>query len=123
VLGLRQHGPKARGERGKAIRPGAEEEEGRSCYSSGHLKTGASSSDLGTNMKNKGRERDLYLQNTVTRSEMTGKALGVHGFAGKMGVLTPKRFQEGRKLVGALLRANYLAGQGPCFVESLSWWY
>ncbi|RXI03262.1 hypothetical protein DVH24_003914 [Malus domestica] len=73
---------------GEARRPGAEEEEGRSCYSSGHLKMGASSSDLGTEMKNKERGRDFYLPNTVTRSEVTGKALGVHGFAGKMGVLT-----------------------------------
>ncbi|RXH78358.1 hypothetical protein DVH24_001876 [Malus domestica] len=66
----------------------ADEEEGRSCYSSGHLKTGASSSDLGTNMKNKERGRDFYLPNTVTRSKVTGKAHGVHEFAGKMGVLT-----------------------------------
>ncbi|CAN6700652.1 unnamed protein product [Malus baccata var. baccata] len=76
---------------GEARRPGAEEEEGRSCYSSGHLKTGASSSDLGTKMKNKERGRDFYLPNTVTRSEVTGKAHGMHGFAGKMGVLTHDR--------------------------------
>ncbi|KAM1035569.1 hypothetical protein ACFX2F_038820 [Malus domestica] len=73
---------------GEAGRPGTEEEEGRSCYSSGHLKTGASSSDLGTNMKNKERGRDFYLPNTVTRSEVIGKSLGVHRFTGKMGVLT-----------------------------------
>ncbi|RXH77255.1 hypothetical protein DVH24_023529 [Malus domestica] len=73
---------------GKAGWPWLAERVGRSCYSSGHLKTGASSSDLGTIVKNKERGRDLYLPNTVTRSEVTGKALGVHGFAGKVGVLT-----------------------------------
>ncbi|CAN6540511.1 unnamed protein product [Malus baccata var. baccata] len=76
---------------GKAGWPWLAEKECRSCYSSSHLKTGASSSDLGTIMKNKERGRDLYLPNTVTRSEVTGKALGVHGFAGKVGVLAPKR--------------------------------
>ncbi|CAN6564304.1 unnamed protein product [Malus baccata var. baccata] len=75
----------------KAGWPWLAEREGRSCYSSGHLKTGASSSDLGTNVKNKESGRDLYLPNIVTRSEVTGKALGVHGFAGKMGVLTHDR--------------------------------
>ncbi|CAN6700569.1 unnamed protein product [Malus baccata var. baccata] len=69
------------------------EEEGRSCYSSGHLKTGVSSSDLSTNVKYKERGRDLYLPNVVTRSEVTGKALGVHGITGKVGVLTHDRFQ------------------------------
>ncbi|KAM2360285.1 hypothetical protein ACFXTH_002698 [Malus domestica] len=73
---------------GKAGWPSAEEEEGRSCYSSGHLKTGVSRSDLSTNMKNKERGRGFYLPNTVTRLEVIGKALGVHGFTGKMGVLT-----------------------------------
>ncbi|KAM2488886.1 hypothetical protein PS1_045932 [Malus domestica] len=68
---------------GKAGWPGAEEKEGQSYYSSGHLKTGVSSSDLSTNMKNKERGRGFYLPKTVTRSEVTGKSFQSPRFAGK----------------------------------------
>ncbi|CAN6541532.1 unnamed protein product [Malus baccata var. baccata] len=88
-MGLGFNGLKARGEKkGKAGWPWFAEREGWSCYSSGHLKTRASSSDLGTNMKNKERERGFYLPKTITRSEVTGKSLQSPRVRQKTGVIT-----------------------------------
>ncbi|CAN6693424.1 unnamed protein product [Malus baccata var. baccata] len=63
VFGLRPNGLKARGGKGKAGCPGAEEEEGRSCYSSGHRKIWVLGSDLSTTMKNRREEEVSTFQN------------------------------------------------------------
>ncbi|KAM1691604.1 hypothetical protein ACFXTN_030375 [Malus domestica] len=97
---------------------GFAEEEGQSCYNSGHLKTDVLDSDLSMNMKNKRRGRDCYLQIIVTQSKVTGNPLKTDGFAGKTGVLNPTRSKRKGSSKLCSVPSNS-QGRGPGLVASL----
>ena len=71
---------------------GFAEEEGRSCYSSGHLKTRVIDPDLSTNMEVRVEGSEMVPSDCRDTSGGDRKSLGNNDLAGKMGVLTLSRF-------------------------------